>query len=207
MPAPAEARRRAGQLRSEIEHHNYRYYVLDDPEISDARYDALFRELQQLESEYAELATPDSPTRRVGGAPLAGFGPVRHRVPMLSLNNAFSEADVAAFDRRVREACGVAELEYCTEPKFDGLAISLRYERGVFVQGATRGDGTTGEDVTANLRTVRAIPLRLLGKPPGALEVRGEVLMYRKDLESLNERQRARGEKEFANPRNAAAGS
>lgn len=207
MTALAEARRRAERLRSELEHHNYRYYVLDDPEISDAEYDRLFRELQQLENDFPGLATADSPTRRVGGTALAAFGPVRHRVPMLSLNNAFSEADVAAFDRRVREASGSAEVEYCAEPKFDGLAISLRYERGAFVQGATRGDGTTGEDVTANLRTVRAIPLRLLGSPPGTIEVRGEVLMYRRDLQALNERQRSRGEKEFANPRNAAAGS
>ncbi len=207
MTALAEARRRAGQLRSELEHHNYRYYVLDDPEVSDAEYDRLFRELQQLESDFPELATADSPTRRVGATPLSSFGPVRHRVPMLSLNNAFTEADVAAFDRRVRESSGTDEPEYCAEPKFDGLAISLRYENGAFVQGATRGDGTTGEDVTANLRTVRAIPLRLLGSPPETIEVRGEVLMYRRDLQSLNERQRTRGEKEFANPRNAAAGS
>ena len=207
MAVPAHARQRAEWLRAEIERHNHRYYVLDDPEISDPEYDALFRELQALENEHPELLTPDSPTQRVGAAPLAAFTSVSHRVPMLSLANAFTEEDVVAFDRRVREGTGLAELEYCAEPKFDGLAISLRYEHGRFVQGATRGDGTTGEDVTSNLRTVRAIPLVLQKAAPATLEVRGEVLMYRRDLESLNARQRAAGEKEFANPRNVAAGS
>jgi DNA ligase (NAD+) len=207
MAVPAKARERAAALRAEIEKHGYRYYVLDDPEISDADYDRLFAELQALEREHPELATPDSPTQRVGGAPLAGFAPVRHAAPMLSLNNAFSEDDVLALDRRAREALGVEAIEYSAEPKFDGLAISLRYERGVFVQGATRGDGNTGEDVTANLRTVRSVPLRLRGRAPEALDVRGEVVMLKRDFEALNERQRAAGEKEYVNPRNSAAGA
>jgi DNA ligase (NAD+) len=207
MAVPEPARVRAEELRSRLEHHNYRYYVLDDPEISDAEYDGLFGELLNLELEFPELATVDSPTQRIGAAPLAEFAAVSHRVPMRSLNNAFSDEDIEAFDRRVREAASIDEVEYAAEPKFDGLAISLRYVNGVFLQGATRGDGSTGEDVTTNLRTVRSVPLRLRGGSPEALEVRGEVLMHRKDFEALNERQRSAGEKEFANPRNAAAGS
>jgi DNA ligase (NAD+) len=207
MAAAAKARQRAAQLRAEIEKHNYRYYVLDDPEIGDADYDRLFAELQALEREHPELAAPDSPTQRVGGAALAAFAPVRHGTPMLSLNNAFSEEGIVAFDRRAREALGVETIEYSAEPKFDGLAIDLRYERGAFVQGATRGDGTTGEDVTANLRTVRSIPLKLRGDVPDVLDVRGEVVMQKRDFAALNERQRARGEKEYVNPRNAAAGA
>jgi DNA ligase (NAD+) len=196
------------RLRAEIDDANYRYYALDAPTISDAEYDRLFRELQALEAAHPDLATPDSPTRRVGAAPLPEFGTVRHRVPMLSLNNAFAEEEVEAFDRRVRDGLGVDEVEYSCEPKFDGLAISLAYEDGVFVQGATRGDGFEGEDVTPNLRTVRSIPLRLrAGHPARLLEVRGEVIIYRRDFERLNARQREQGEKEFANPRNAAAGS
>jgi len=205
---PAEVRARVESLRREIEEHNYRYYVLDAPTISDAEWDALFRELQQLEERYPELVTPDSPTQRVGAAPLAAFASVKHVVPMLSLNNAFSEEDIEAFDRRVREALGVDTVAYYCEPKFDGLAISLRYEHGRLVEGATRGDGYTGEDVTANVRTVKSIPLRLAtDRPPAVLEVRGEVLMWRKDFERLNAQQLERGEKTFANPRNAAAGS
>jgi DNA ligase (NAD+) len=208
MRAPRDAVERAQQLRAEVEAHNYRYYVEDAPTISDAEFDRLFRELQDLESRYPELATPDSPTQRVGGAPTTTFQPVAHRVPMLSLNNAFSEEEVAAFDRRAREALESEHVRYECELKFDGLAISLTYENGLFTQGATRGDGTTGEDVTANLRTVRTIPLRLAGRAvPERLEVRGEVLMFRGDFLRLNERQRSRGEKEFVNPRNAAAGS
>ena len=198
---------RAGELKSEIERHNHSYYVLDDPLVSDADYDALFRELQALEAEYPELDTGDSPTRRVGAPPLASFDSVRHRVPMLSLGNAFSDEEVAAFDRRVREAAGIASVEYSAEPKFDGLAISLRYEDGLFVQGATRGDGESGEDVTANLRTVRSIPLRLRGPFPPVFEARGEVLIYRREFLVMNERQRAAGEREYVNPRNAAAGA
>jgi len=204
-PNPGE---RAKELRGEINRHNFRYYVLDDPEISDAEYDRLFRELVDLESAHPELLTQDSPTRRVGSPPLAQFASVSHRAPMLSLNNAFAEEEVAAFDRRAREGLGLRVIEYVAEPKFDGLAVNLRYEDGIFVQGATRGDGQTGEDVTANLRTVRSIPLRLQGHGiPEKIDVRGEVLIFRRDFLRLNERQRARGEKEFANPRNAAAGS
>jgi len=198
---------RARFLRAEIERHNHAYYVLDAPTIPDAEYDKLFRELVELERDHPELATPDSPTQRIGGAPLAEFGQVQHRVPMLSLNNAFSAEEAAAFDRRCREGLGLDEVEYAVEPKFDGLAITLIYEDGVFVRGATRGDGFTGEDVSANLRTVKNIPLRLPADAPSRLEVRGEVLIFRAEFEKLNRRQRERGEKEFANPRNAAAGS
>ena len=198
----------ARELRTQLEHHNYLYYVLDQPEISDAEYDRLFRQLQQLEQEHPELSDPSSPTQRVGGSPLPEFRQVTHRTPMLSLANAFSDEEVTAFDRRVREGLELDGVEYLAEPKFDGLAISLRYEHGRFTQGATRGDGSTGEDVTANLRTVKSIPLRLRSTAaPALLEVRGEVLMYRRDFDALNARQRANQEKEFANPRNAAAGS
>ena len=192
----------------DIEAHNYGYYVLDAPTIPNAEYDKLFGELVELERAHPELLTPDSPTQRVGGMPLEEFPQVTHRTPMLSLNNAFSDDDVIGFDRRAREGLGKDEIEYAAEPKFDGLAISLLYDSGRFVQGATRGDGYTGEDVTANLRTVRSIPLKLRGaRPPASIEVRGEIIMYKADFERLNVRQRERGEKEFANPRNAAAGS
>ncbi len=202
------ARRRVDMLRTLLERHNYRYYVLDDPEVADAEYDRLFRELEQLERDYPEFQSASSPTQRVGAKPLDAFSPVTHSMPMLSLANAFLEEEIEAFDRRVRETLDVAEVEYAAEPKFDGLAISLRYEHGLFVQGATRGDGYTGEDVTANLRTIRNLPLRLLdGNPPVSLEVRGEALMFKQDFVALNARQRERGDKEFANPRNAAAGS
>ncbi|MER2625275.1 MAG: NAD-dependent DNA ligase LigA [Accumulibacter sp.] len=196
-------------LRAEIERHNRQYYVLDAPLISDAEYDQLFRELQALEAEHPQLLSADSPTQRVGAAPLSEFATVAHATPMLSLNNAFAEAEVAAFDRRVREGlAAIGEVDYAAEPKFDGLAISLNYEQGVLVRGATRGDGATGEDVTANLRTVRSIPLHLQGSGwPAVLEVRGEVLMWRSDFERMNARQREHAEKEFVNPRNAAAGS
>lgn len=206
--APPEAVRRWQTLKAEIEEHGYRYYVLDQPTIPDSQYDALFRELLDLEATYPELATPDSPSQRVGAAPSTDFAPVTHRVPMLSLNNAFGDDDVIAFDRRAREALGVEAIEYAAEPKFDGLAISLAYEAGRFAGGATRGDGFTGEDVSANLRTVRAIPLHLPDPHPArVLEVRGEVIMLKRDFEKLNRDQLARGEKTFANPRNAAAGS
>jgi DNA ligase (NAD+) len=201
-----EAAARIAQLRTEIEQHNYRYYALDDPSIPDAEYDKLFRELQALEARHPELLTADSPTQRVGGKPLKSFVEVQHRTPMLSLNNAFGDDEVRAFDNRIREALGRAEVEYAVEPKFDGLAVTLTYRNGIFVQGATRGDGSTGEDVTENLRTVRAIPLRLNGMAAD-VEVRGEVLMLKADFIKLNDAQRAKGEKEFANPRNAAAGS
>ena len=208
MPDDLEsARARVKVLRESLENHNYRYYVLDQPEISDAEYDRLFRELQELERLYPGLQSPQSPTQRVGGEPLPEFGGVEHGIPMLSLGNAFSEEEMQAFDRRVCEANGDTTVEYSAEPKFDGLAVSLRYERGAFVRGATRGDGSRGEDVTGNLRTVRAIPLALRSPFPEVLEVRGEVLMFRADFEAMNERQRSAGEKEFVNPRNAAAGS
>jgi DNA ligase (NAD+) len=200
------AESRIRKLRQTIERHNRLYYVDDAPEITDAEYDALFRELQELEASHPGLRTPDSPTQRVGAAPLAEFGEVRHRTPMLSIANAFDEEEVRAFDKRVRENLGVEKVEYAVEPKFDGLAVSLTYQDGVFSQGATRGDGTTGEEVTANLRTVRSIPLKL-NSSHEFLEVRGEVLMYRRDFDLLNERQRAAGQKEYVNPRNAAAGA
>ena len=206
VPKPVQARAR--KLRAEIERHNHQYYVLDEPLVSDAEYDRMFRELQELEQEYPGLADPESPTQRVGASPLPAFRQLTHRTPMLSLGNAFSAEEVTAFDRRVREGLGTDIVEYLAEPKFDGLAISLTYERGHFTQGATRGDGYTGEDVTPNLHTVKSIPLRLRGEaPPSLLEVRGEVLMYRRDFDRMNQRQRASGEKEFVNPRNAAAGS
>jgi DNA ligase (NAD+) len=206
--ATRELARRAHALRAAIDEANYRYYALDAPTISDAEYDRLFRELEVLESAHPELVTPDSPTQRVGAAPVKEFETVRHRVPMLSINNAFGDDEVEAFDRRCREALEAEAVEYSCEPKLDGLAINLTYEDGAFVQGTTRGDGFAGEDVTANLRTVRGIPLRLrAAHPPALLEVRGEVLMYKRDFATLNARQRERGEKEFANPRNAAAGS
>ena len=208
MAGPASPRQRAAALRRELERHNRLYYVEDAPEISDAAYDQLFAELQRLEAEHPELAAPDSPTRRVGAPPLTAFAEVRHRTPMLSLANAFTEEEVRAFDRRLREALQAEALEYAAEPKFDGLAVNLAYRDGILVQGATRGDGATGEDVTPNLRTVGAIPLRLPAAAEARdLEVRGEVLMFRRDFEALNERQRAAGHKEFVNPRNAAAGS
>ena len=206
MPESPDAR--AAFLRAELERHNHAYYVLDAPTISDAEYDRLFRELQAIEAVHPELYAPDSPTQRVAGTPLPEFRQLTHVVPMLSLNNAFSAEEVSAFDRRCRDGLGLALVDYACEPKFDGLAISLRYENGVFVQGATRGDGFTGEDVTQNLRTVRNIPLRLVSAAvPARLEVRGEVLMLRRDFERLNERQATQGEKIFVNPRNAAAGS
>ena len=191
-------------LRNTLERHNRLYYVEDAPQITDAEYDALFRELQALEAAHPELRSADSPTQRVGGAPLAEFGEVRHRTPMLSIANAFHEEEVRAFDKRVAQAVGADVVEYAAEPKLDGLAVSLVYRDGVFAQGATRGDGTTGEDVSANLRTVRSIPLKIKA---GDLEVRGEVLMYRRDFDALNKRQREAGQKEYVNPRNAAAGA
>ena len=197
---------RVAHLRAEIERHNYQYHVLDDPLVSDAEYDAMFRELQTLEARHPSLATPSSPTQRVGASPLLSFDQVVHHTPMLSLNNAFNEDEVRAFDNRIRETLGVAEVEYSVEPKFDGLAVSLTYRDGVFVQGATRGDGAVGEDVTQNLRTVRNIPLRLT-KPITFIEIRGEVLMFKADFAALNLQQQDIGAKPFANPRNAAAGS
>lgn len=203
---------RMAWLVEELNRHIYNYHVLDAPTIPDAEYDKLFRELQALEAAHPEAVSNDTPTSRVGGAPIPEFRQVTHAVPMLSLNNGFQDEDVDNFDRRVREGldlgAAAGAVEYAAELKFDGLAMSLRYENGVFVQAATRGDGYTGEDVTANIRTVRVIPLRLHGKDiPAVLEVRGEVLMFKADFEALNARQREAGQKEFANPRNAAAGS
>lgn len=200
---------RAAWLRAEIERHNHAYYVLDAPSVPDAEYDRLFRELQELEQQHPEQLSADSPTQRVGAAPLKAFPPRRHGVPMLSLNNAFTAAEVEAFDQRVRDGLeSIAAVDYAVEPKFDGLAISLTYENGFFTSGATRGDGTTGEEVTPNLRTLRCLPLRLAGSGwPALIEIRGEVLMFRQAFADLNARQRERGDKEFVNPRNAAAGS
>jgi DNA ligase (NAD+) len=202
---------RIAQLRAELELYNQQYYVLDEPTIPDAEYDRLFRELQTLEANHPELLSLASPSQRVGGSPLKSFTEVAHRTPMLSLNNAFSEEEVRAFDDRIKESLGVDCVEYAVEVKFDGLAINLSYRHGLFVQGATRGDGNTGEDVTENLRTVRAIPLRLPdanGQELAAdIDVRGEVLMFNRDFDNLNAQQRANNDKEFVNPRNAAAGS
>jgi DNA ligase (NAD+) len=213
MAAPALAAERVRELRAEIERHNHAYYVLDAPTVPDAEYDRLFRELVELENAHPDLLSADSPTRRVGGKPLAQFEPVHHDVPMLSIHTE-TDVEVAgalAFDSRVRQKLKLTLndpcIEYIAELKFDGLAISLRYESGVLERGATRGDGTTGEDVTQNLRTVRQIPLRLKGEAPPVLEVRGEVYLRRDDLEEYNAAAAARGEKTLVNPRNAAAGS
>jgi DNA ligase (NAD+) len=204
----AAPRQRVQQLRAQLEHHNQRYHGDDAPEITDAQFDALLRELQQLEAAHPELAAPDSPTQRVGSAPAAKFAEVRHAVPMLSLSNAFSDDEVRDFVRRIEQKLGVYPLRFSAEVKLDGLAISLRYVDGLFVQGATRGDGASGEDVTPNLRTVKAVPLRLAGKGwPAVLEVRGEVYMPRAEFERYNEQARSSGDKVLANPRNGAAGS
>lgn len=208
MTVPQDALARMAWLVEELNRHIYNYHVLDAPTIPDAEYDRLFRELQELESAHPQAVKNDSPTSRVGAAPIPEFKQVTHSVPMLSLNNGFADEDVENFDRRVRDGLEAKQVAYSAELKFDGLAISLRYENGVFVQAATRGDGYTGEDVTANIRTVRVIPLRLHGSEvPSVLEVRGEVLMFKDDFARLNQRQREAGHKEFANPRNAAAGS
>jgi len=199
---------RIDRLRRELDDHNYRYYVLDDPIVSDAEYDRLLRELEALEADHPDLITPDSPTQRVGAQPSAGFSTVEHRVAMLSLANAFSEEEVAEFDRRIRDRLDREPIHYMAEPKLDGAAIALRYEKGELVLAATRGDGQKGEDVTANIRTINAIPLRLRGdNPPDELEVRGEIFMTRSGFDRLNRGLSEAGEKLFVNPRNAAAGS
>jgi DNA ligase (NAD+) len=200
---------RAAELRALIEHHNYRYYVLDDPEVADIEYDRLFRELQELEAEYPRLCAEDSPTQRVGGEPVARFGTVQHLMPMLSLDNAFSIEELVAFDRRARERLKTEDpLDYSAETKLDGMAISLIYEKGRLVRGATRGDGQTGEDVSHNVRTIDSIPLRLRGtRHPSVLEVRGEVYMPKAGFAALNARLARDGAKTFVNPRNAAAGT
>jgi DNA ligase (NAD+) len=206
MSASVEAR--VAQLRDQINEHNHRYYVLDDPIVSDAEYDRLLRELEGLEADHPELITRDSPTQRVGAGPAEGFQTVEHRVPMLSLGNAFSAEEVEEFDHRIRSALDLEQIEYFAEPKLDGVAIALRYERGGLALAATRGDGRQGEDVTDNVRTIRAIPLRLRGDSvPDELEVRGEIFMSRSGFDALNQRLGEAGEKQFVNPRNAAAGS
>jgi DNA ligase (NAD+) len=202
-----ETRRRILELREQIEHHNYRYYALDDPEVDDAEFDRLLSELRELEGKHPELVVPDSPTQRVGGFVSREFAEVVHAVPMLSLENAFEQQDVLDFDRRARERLDVERIAYSVEPKLDGLAISVRYEKGRLVQAATRGDGMRGEDVTANVRTIRSVPLKLRARVPALLEVRGEVFMRRDAFARLNATAQERGEKMFVNPRNAAAGS
>ena len=202
------ARKQVATLVAEIAQHDYLYYALDAPTISDSEYDGFYRQLVDLETQFPNLITADSPTQRVGGSVVGAFESVKHRQAMLSLNNAFGDDELLAFDKRIREGLGIEQVEYAVEPKFDGLAITLTYENGVFTQGATRGDGYTGENVTHNLRTIRAIPAKLnIANPPQLLEVRGEVLMLKKDFERLNATQAKLGAKLFANPRNAAAGS
>jgi DNA ligase (NAD+) len=214
-----EAAREIERLRAELRHHNYRYYVLDDPELPDGEYDRIFHRLSELEGQFPDLVTPDSPTQRVGGEAMPAFASVRHEVPMLSLDNVFTREEFVDFDRRARERLGdllgsgddlfsAPQVMYCCEPKLDGLAISLVYEHGVLVRAATRGDGLTGEDITHSVRTIKSVPLRLqVDVPPALLEVRGEVVMPKAGFLRLNEEAAERGEKTFANPRNAAAGS
>jgi len=208
MSVPSAVRSRIEELRRELEHHNHRYYVLDDPELPDVEYDRRLRALRDLEAEYPELVTPESPTRRVGGEPLAGFAEVEHLLPMLSLENTFDAAELRAFDRRVRERLGRDRVRYLAEPKLDGLAISLTFAAGRLRWAATRGDGRRGEDVTAQVRTIRSVPLQLRGEGwPTLMEVRGEAFLPKSGFEAINAQARAEGGKTFANPRNAAAGS
>lgn len=211
MSVTAATRKKIDSLREQIRRHNYQYHVLDDPKIPDAEYDRLMRELQEIEAEHPELITADSPTQRVGAEPIKAFGTVQHKIPMLSLDNAFSEEELRDFHRRIADRLGIdidADVHYAAEPKLDGAAVSLLYENGVLVRGATRGDGNKGEDITHNVRTIESVPLRLIGRGlPGLLEVRGEVFMPRAGFEKFNAQALARGEKTFVNPRNAAAGS
>jgi DNA ligase (NAD+) len=208
---PLAITQRVKSLRNELDEHNYRYYILENPTISDAQYDRLLRELQTIESEYPTLITPDSPTQRVGASPATSFPEVQHEIPMLSLDNAFDEDDVRAFHRRICDRLGKeddADIEYCCEPKLDGVAVSLRYEKGVLVQASTRGDGYKGEDITTNIRTIPSVPLHLRGNDfPSEIDIRGEVYMPKASFEALNKIARERGEKVFVNPRNAASGS
>jgi DNA ligase (NAD+) len=206
-PTRKQAEKEITGLRDEIRDHNYRYYILDSPVISDREWDKLFRRLQYLEEMYPDLVTPDSPTQKVGAPPLEEFGSVEHAVPMLSLQNAFDAAEVAEFDGRVRKLLDKERVEYVAEPKMDGLAVQLVYRGGTFLSGATRGDGRVGEDVTVNLKTIKPLPLKLRGKAPAELVVSGEVYMSKKDFAALNKRREDEGESLFANPRNAAAGS
>jgi len=208
MAVRTKPEQRVEQLREQIRFHNYRYYVLDTPQIPDAEYDRLLRELQVLEESHPELISADSPTQRIGAEPLNAFGDVRHEVPMLSLDNAFDDDELSEFDRRVHERLDLDEVEYTAEPKLDGLAVSLLYENGILMRGATRGDGSKGEDVTQNVRTIHSVPLRLIGDGyPERLEVRGEVIISHAGFRELNERTQQQGQKPFVNPRNAAAGS
>lgn len=213
MSKVATAVKDIDRLREKIRHHEYSYFVLDDPQISDAEFDRLMNRLKKIEAEHPEFVTADSPTQRIGGAPREGFQSVRHRTPMISLDNAFSFEELANFDRRVRDRTGRQEIDYITEHKFDGLSMSVVFEKGALVRAVTRGDGTTGEDVTPNVRTIRSIPLKIgaaeLKKAgiPDSFEVRGEAIMTRKAFEAMNEQQDAQGLKRYANPRNAAAGS
>ena len=198
---------RIHELREQLQYHNWRYYVLDDPQLSDAEYDALFRELAALEEAHPELVTPDSPTQRVGAKPLSAFRTVRHRIPLFSLANAFSHDELTAFSQRLQRNLETTAMQFMLEPKIDGLAIALTYENGIFTLGVTRGDGIEGEDVTANLRTIKSLPLKLRGTPPALLEVRGEVYMPKDAFVALNRKREEEGAPTFANPRNAAAGS
>src|SRR5438445_7163841 len=205
--ATSKQERRVAELRGKIEKANYEYHVLDQPSIADEAYDALMREQRELEEKHPEVVTPGSPTQRVGAPPSSRFAPVAHARPMLSLSNVFDEAEFRAFDQRVRKGLGRDDVDYVCELKIDGLAINLTYQDGTFVQGATRGDGTTGEDVTANLRTIKSIPLSFREKVPGRVDVRGEVYLPAKSFADTNKERAERGEPLFANPRNAAAGA
>jgi len=208
MSISEKIKNRAAQLREQINYHNIRYYTFDSPDIPDSEYDSLLRELQAIEVQHPELVTTESPTQRVGAKPLSSFGEIKHKIPMLSLGNAMNESELEDFDKKVREATGQDQIVYAAEPKLDGLAVSLRYENGVLVSGATRGDGYTGEDISHNVRTINTIPLQLIGDDlPSVLEVRGEVFMPLAGFEILNQKNRDQGIKAFANPRNAAAGS
>jgi DNA ligase (NAD+) len=209
MPDTFLTESRLQELRQQLNYHNYRYYVLDDPNIPDAEYDRLYAQLQQLEQQHPHLISPDSPTQRVGEAPLSAFDQVAHEVPMLSLDNAFDDEELEDFNRRLQDRLkSTDDIEFACEPKLDGIAISLLYREGLLVRGATRGDGTTGEDISLNVRTIPSIPLRLLGEGfPPLLEVRGEIYMPKKGFDELNDKARSAGEKTFVNPRNAAAGS
>ena len=208
MAIPADAARRAAELRDAINDHDHRYYVLNEPSVPDAEYDRLMQALRELEAAHPELITPDSPTQRVSGAAAAEFGEIQHAIPMLSLENGFTDEDLADFDRKVRERLGTeGPIEYAAEPKLDGLAISVLYRNGMFERAATRGDGVTGEDVSANVATIRSVPRRLRGKPPAVLEVRGEVFLPFAGFAKMNADAAARGEKTYVNPRNAASGS
>src|ERR1039458_417549 len=213
MAKSASIAKQVEKLREDLRRHEYLYYVQDEPEISDVKFDRMMEELQKLEAEHPELVTPDSPTQRVGGAPRTGFETRRHSPAMMSLDNTYSMQEIEEFDRRVRELAGRERVDYVTEHKFDGLSISLLYEGGVLTRGVTRGDGTAGEDVTANVRTIRSIPLRVDADElkklhlPHDFEVRGEIIMPLRAFEALNEKQEEQGGKRYANPRNVAAGS